>query len=511
MANSEITRLVYTLQQEIGDLRKQVKTLQSTPALRHASIEDTSIPVLDADGRITSVLGRQQDGSSGVRVVRSPFQPMPSKPIVTSGSTSGTAVVKWDGGTHFGDPVPVVHGHVEVWAYLLGHGEEPFPAPNPGAERLATIRDRAGGEVAVSVASPGTWAVWLRMVGQDRETTGDWSPSETFKVVPLVDVADIEARIQAFADGGLLDDAAYDNLMARLGEFLMVRTGQIEANAIDGMTITGPTVQSHTAADTGWKIRVGTGYQAWDTSGTETVRIDGVANFLRGSIHAGVADQAEIHLDYGEKTIATGEDEDGEPEQITTFDTPYIEFRDGTEYVIRPMISLGENGHLLIRPGSLPSTPRYRAPLNIAGDLHVNRVEAREQVRTRNGFRVNTGTTSQPGGVMRDSTRTRLQGRMADTHGPHDMIIRGSSPETITDPGFGSRGTLTFDEPVPTGVRICIVSGHVANTSWGYDNNRGVIASSSAASASSMRYTRRAPSDNNGPVQNWVYYTAYWV
>lgn len=232
--------------EDLERLESQTRNTAATSRLNHASLEDTEIVLKDANDQVKGTIGKQVDGSYGTRAVNSDPQPTPTAPIVEPGA-AGTMEVTWDGATT-DFPVPLVHGHTEVLSAFSETGVQ----PDLSAYHLAsTIRDRKGGATIISCPTPGTWFVRLRMVGQDRETKGAYSAATSVGVTPLVDVADIEARLNAFAEGEL-PDGAYESLMARLGEFVVVRAGQIETNALDSMVITSPLIQSH-ATDIGWK------------------------------------------------------------------------------------------------------------------------------------------------------------------------------------------------------------------------------------------------------------------
>ena len=88
---------------------------------------------------------------------------------------------------------------------------------------------------------------------------------------------------------------ASESLTAKVAEFLKVKAGMIEANAIDGMTITGALLQTLTAARRGVKI-VNDGLHAWDAAGNETVRVNGVDNLLTGRVQTNRPGEAGIIL-----------------------------------------------------------------------------------------------------------------------------------------------------------------------------------------------------------------------
>lgn len=163
--------------------------------LDHASLDGTTLWLKDSDGNLQGRLGRQPDGSNGVHVVRVQPPPQLTAALLTVGEQAGTCLVEWDGRTFDGRRMPLIHGHTEVWAELVGDDWSPTVAPGASAKRVGTIRDRTGGEVVVALPQAGTWAVWLRAMGADRETAGPWSPVATVEITPLVDTEAIEQEL----------------------------------------------------------------------------------------------------------------------------------------------------------------------------------------------------------------------------------------------------------------------------------------------------------------------------
>lgn len=330
------------LSAEVEKLRAQVKAMHTQPRLANASLEGTSIPVTDGRGNVMHRIGSQGDGSYGDVAVASGPQPKPSAPRLTPGT--GTISVRWDGRAEYGAP-PKAFGRVEVW------GAPGADAAISDATHLSSIYSREGGSTTVR-ATDGPWTVWLRMVGPDGATVSIWSEPATATLEKLVDEDDIRARLDAFA-GGELDDAAYSSLMARLGEFLIVRAGQIDANAIeamhiaagaiDGQVITGATVQTQRHATRGTKM-TNEGFVGYSASGGVTVWIDGEqvrlsapttiidgdiearSLALRGALTVGTSGEGRLTPATGGRLRIEGRvpDEPGSRDTFTTSSTPFF-------------------------------------------------------------------------------------------------------------------------------------------------------------------------------------------
>ena len=188
------------LGKELASLRRKVDALASGSRLDHSSLDGTTLYLRDHDGNLSGRLGRQPDGSNGVHVVKVQPPPQLTAAILTVGEQAGTCLVEWDGRTFDGRRMPLIHGHTEIWAELVGEDWDPTVAPGEPAKRVGTIRDRTGGEVVVALPQAGTWAVWLRAMGADRETAGPWSPVSTVEIKPLVDTEAIEAELEDARD-----------------------------------------------------------------------------------------------------------------------------------------------------------------------------------------------------------------------------------------------------------------------------------------------------------------------
>ena len=191
---------VQELGERLASVESRLSSLSSGNRLDHASLDGTTLYLRDADGNLSGRLGRQPDGSNGVHVVRVQPPPQLTAAILTVGEQAGTCLVEWDGNTFDGRRMPLIHGHTEVWAELVGEDWDPTVAPGDNGKRVGTIRDRTGGEVTVALPQAGTWAVWLRAMGADRETAGPWSPVSQVEIKPLVDTEAIEAELEDARD-----------------------------------------------------------------------------------------------------------------------------------------------------------------------------------------------------------------------------------------------------------------------------------------------------------------------
>lgn len=341
------------LGRQIAELQGQVKKLQKG-RLNNSALMGGSIPIYDYDENLRAVIGRQDDLSWGSRVVSSPDQPVPLGLQVTVGKAGSTEVV-WPGDAS--DTVPLVHGRVEVWSQFVAEGAHPDVSQ---ARLRSTIRDRDGGSTTISCPTPGVWAVWLRMVGQDSVTVSEFGEPVTFTVDALFDETDFEERLMAFADGEL-EDAAYNNLMARLGEFLIVRAGQVEATAIDGMTITGSTVQSNPEPNLGTKMDP-SGLWGFSPSGSTVFRVgtDGVV-YVVGEIEAKSDSGSSTLLSSGDVLYRVGT-RSGDSWALNYSDRtstgPFLKFkRDGVEARYSPTIVWDDDtGELIIAPQQFGSS-----------------------------------------------------------------------------------------------------------------------------------------------------------
>lgn len=473
----------------IADLKRRVDVLERKPRLMNASVDGGRIPFLDDAGQVREVVGRQSDGSYGSLAVKSDPQPTPINFEVSAGDR-GAVEVSW-GGDADGD-VPLIHGRVEVWSQHVPEGG----TVDVGQAKLrSSIRDRDGGATTIACPVPGVWAIWLRMVGQDRETAGGFSDPMFVEVAALFDVSDFEERLNAFAEGEL-EDAAYNSLMARLGEFLLVRTDQLDANAINGMTVTAPLIQSHTDPDIGWKLR---------PDGTAMMREADV----RGRFQAGTGSNL-VEVDQGDVTYFSPIDNANR----TLTGIPYLRFStpDGAGGTTAPLIAAKPTGGLVL--GSGRNSPEFgRSVVEIDGHLNALGADFTSHVNTTSVYASIgiTGIGSNPtqlGGIVADGARTRLQGRTADSHHARDMYVRGSSGEfTLPNDDSVHRTNFTYGQPVPQGDRMPFVTCSTPLA----DNTNGRMATVGVGNISASGFQGVARNSGGGsPVAYTLLYNAIW-
>ncbi|MGQ7788712.1 hypothetical protein [Nesterenkonia sp. K-15-9-6] len=174
----------------LAALERQQRALAAQPRLADASLDDTSLPIRDRSGSITGTIGKQPDGSFGTIVRNSPPQGTPTAAHLSAGEM-GAVESTWDGNVTEGQ-VYEVHGHIEVHTALADGDVAPTPED---AHLASTIRDREGGTTTIVCSRPGTWWVWLRMVGADRVTKGEFSEPSQIEITELVDTGAIEERL----------------------------------------------------------------------------------------------------------------------------------------------------------------------------------------------------------------------------------------------------------------------------------------------------------------------------
>lgn len=493
----------------IADLKRRVDVLERKPRLMNASVDGGRIPFLDDAGQVREVVGRQSDGSYGSLAVKSDPQPTPINFEVSAGDR-GAVEVSW-GGDADGD-VPLIHGRVEVWSQHVSEGG----TVDVGQAKLrSSIRDRDGGATTIACPVPGVWAIWLRMVGQDRETAGGFSDPMFVEVAALFDVSDFEERLNAFAEGEL-EDAAYNSLMARLGEFLLVRTDQLDANAINGMTVTAPLLQSHDAGNRGWKHRPD-GTSAWfhNTSGRLNTEIN-----MEGEIFARGADiqgrfqtslgTSRAEIDQGNVTYFSPINNANR----TLNQVPYLRFStpDGAGGTTEPLIAAKPTGGLVL--GSGRNSPEFgRSVVEIDGHLNALGADFTSHVNTTSVYAsigitgIGTNAT-QLGGIVASGGRTRLQGRTADSHNARDMYVRGSSsPFILPNDNSIYRMNFTYGEPVPQGDRLPFVT---CSTQLA-DNSNGRMAIVGVGNISASGFQGVAINAGGGsPVAYNLLYNALW-
>lgn len=119
--------------------------------------------------------------------------------------------------------------------------------------------------------------------------TGQIDEGVIAKLWSDVVVANMVTAEEAFIGGALIRDNTIDvekinvteELTAAIGQFLTVKADMLEANAIDGMTITGSTLQTRPEAQQGIKIRgPENDISAYDNAGQRRFHVDGNTGHL---------------------------------------------------------------------------------------------------------------------------------------------------------------------------------------------------------------------------------------
>ncbi|MFJ2780298.1 hypothetical protein [Kitasatospora sp. NPDC087315] len=180
-------------------LELRLQRLESSPRLQHSSIENGAVNVYDGSGSLRAVIGQQGDGTTAVNVTNGPVPPTPAKPAVTPALAALT--VSWDGTWQGAVAAPLDFSRVEVH---VGTNATFVPS---AATLVGTIETPQGGPVTVPLGYA-QW--WVRL--RARTTAGVAGPVTTA-------VSGTPRR----ADGP-----------------------DLEANAINGFTLTGVTVTGST-------------------------------------------------------------------------------------------------------------------------------------------------------------------------------------------------------------------------------------------------------------------------
>lgn len=119
--------------------------------------------------------------------------------------------------------------------------------------------------------------------------TGQIDEGVIAKLWSDVVVANMVTAEEAFIGGALIKDNTIDvekinvteELTAAIGQFLTVKADMLEANAIDGMTITGSTMQTMPEEQRGIKLRAAQNdLVAYDQDGKQRVHIDGTTGHI---------------------------------------------------------------------------------------------------------------------------------------------------------------------------------------------------------------------------------------
>lgn len=158
--------LARELAERVTNLERRVSDQARAPQLASSSIEDGALHEYDAEGNLSTIIGRQYDGDHGVVTVRSPAPPTPSRPTVTGGLESAT--IRWDG--LFSGPdgatdetivAPTTFTRVEVHL-----STDPTLAALTADTLKGTIETPRGGEIVVSPLVGGV-PVYARLVARN--------------------------------------------------------------------------------------------------------------------------------------------------------------------------------------------------------------------------------------------------------------------------------------------------------------------------------------------------------
>lgn len=301
---------------EISDAKRLAKAV-GKPQLANSAIEAGRIEEYDADGSLMQIVGEQHDGTHVPVTVNGPVPPEPVPPVMTVGASGVEG--RWSG-KFVGDMLsPMDFSHVALHASRV----EVFTPSNE--TQLATITGELG-DVATKILDAGEWTFGLVAVSK----AGKWSDMSETVTLDVPDFSGgtegvldallglgsavngkitVDTKPPTEADGeGKPADALWNELdpvtreqvavwrwtgtvweslplsetiIPKIniaeGTYGRLRGVQLEADAIDGMTITGGTVQTDRATDIGMKLD-NSGLRAYGANGGEPlaeIRPDG--------------------------------------------------------------------------------------------------------------------------------------------------------------------------------------------------------------------------------------------
>lgn len=300
---------------EIGEAKRLAKA-GGKPQLANSAIEAGRIEEYDADGSLMQIVGEQHDGTHAPVTVNGPVPPEPVAPSITVGASGVEA--RWSG-KFAGDMLsPMDFSHVALHASRV----EVFTPSN--ATQLATITGELG-DVATKILDAGEWTFGLVAVSKAGKWS-DMSETVTLELPDFVSPADlqdellglgsavdgkitVDIKAPTIEDGeGKPSDALWNELdpvtreqvavwrwtgteweKMPLSETILpkvniaegtygrLRGVQLEGDAIDGMVITGATVQTDHETDKGLKVDTA-GMRVYGSEGGEPVteiRADG--------------------------------------------------------------------------------------------------------------------------------------------------------------------------------------------------------------------------------------------
>lgn len=169
---------------DIADIKRQ---LAGRSQLNHSSLENTAIPVYDANDVERLRIGAQDDGTHAIKYVQGPPPPRPTVPVV---SVDGPVVrVRWDG-MLVGGHIPEDFARIDVHFALASDDVEDASAVR------ANLATAAGSEATLMATQTGTYRVGLVAMSQSRARS---EMSDTVEVeVQVVDLATaIESATQS--------------------------------------------------------------------------------------------------------------------------------------------------------------------------------------------------------------------------------------------------------------------------------------------------------------------------
>lgn len=356
---------------EIAGLKRDVLHLQTAPRAGQTSIEyGGAITVVDPEtGAATARLGTQTDDTYGAVTLDGPIPPIPSAPILDV--APGLVAVTWDGTHADGAATPLDFHTVEVYV-----AAEPFAFIEEGT-LSGSLVGSDGDRITIALA-PGVWHVGLVTVSQAMKRSRLSSLAiATVSALPSdedialaggrVTISDDEPEVadaEGKPDSALWQQVVNDVLVgawrldAAVPEWRPIEvapgtpympkidlgsatvgllTGaRLAADAIDGKTITGATVQSSALANRGVKMDSG-GLRAFSNTGVRTVNIDsatGAAEFVGGFKTATTGRRVEI----------------GPDPTLTNRGALLVYDNDNT---LRGSISISDTGHMFLNSTNL--------------------------------------------------------------------------------------------------------------------------------------------------------------
>lgn len=304
------------LVKEISEAKRMASNL-GKPQLANSAIESGKIEEYDTDGVLVQIVGEQHDGTHAPVTVNGPIPPEPVPPTITPGF--GSIEGRWSGKFAGGEVSPMDFSHVA----LHGSRLEAFTPDN--STHLATITGELG-DVATVTIDAGEWTFGLVAVSK----AGKWSEMSEVVTLDVPDVSggteeivdallglgsavdgkitvDTKAPTLADGDGKPMDalwnqldpvtreqvaawrwnGTAWENMpLSELiipkisivdGIYGRLRGVNLEADAVDGKTITGATIQTDAEPEKGIKLDTAS-MRVYGTEGGEPVteiRADG--------------------------------------------------------------------------------------------------------------------------------------------------------------------------------------------------------------------------------------------